>query len=206
MMAEKEICLIGAGGHAKVILALIEELGMRCTTIYDDAETLHGTLLCGIPVTGPVSALPDREDIAAVIAIGAGETRRRISRAFKNISWSTLVHPHSWVHRSVSIGPGSVVFAGSVIQPDSIIGAHTIVNTSVSIDHDCRIGDFCHVAPGCHIAGGVDIGSGVFCGIGSCITQYLSVCGDVTIGAGAAVTKDITEPGIYTGVPAKRHA
>jgi UDP-3-O-[3-hydroxymyristoyl] glucosamine N-acyltransferase len=99
-----------------------------------------------------------------------------------------------------------VVFAGSVIQPDSIIGAHTIVNTSVSIDHDCRIGDFCHVAPGCRIAGGGDIGSGVFCGIGSCITQYLSVCGDVTIGAGAAVTKDITEPGIYTGVPAKRHA
>ena len=205
-MAEKEICLIGAGGHAKVILALIEELGMRCTAIYDDAEKLHGTLLCGIPVTGPVSALPDREDISAVIAIGVNETRRRISGAFKNISWCTLVHPHSWVHRSVSIGEGSVVFAGSVIQPDSIIGAHTIVNTSVSIDHDCRIGDFCHIAPGCHIAGGVNIGSSVFCGIGSSVTQYLSVCGGVTIGAGAAVTRDITEPGIYTGLPAKRHA
>lgn len=205
-MTEKEIYLIGAGGHAKVIIALINELGLSCRAIYDDAEKLHGTRLCGVPITGPVSALPDREDISAVIAIGVNETRRRISMAFKNVSWRSLVHPHSWVHSSVIIGPGSVVFAGAVIQPDSVIGAHSIVNTSVSIDHDCRVGDFCHLAPGCHMAGGVQIGDNVFCGVGSSIIQYVSVCGGVIIGAGAAVTKHITMPGTYVGLPAKRHA
>lgn len=202
----KEIYLIGAGGHAKVIIALLDELGMSSPAIYDDAERLQGTKFCGIPIAGPVSALPDRGDVSAVIAIGVNETRRRISSAFKNVSWAALVHPHSWVHASVSIGRGSVVFAGSVIQPGSVIGAHTIVNTSVSIDHDCRVGDFCHIAPGCHIAGGVRIGDNVFCGIGSCVAQYISVCGDIVIGAGAAVTRDLTEPGVYVGLPAKRRA
>jgi len=31
----------------------------------------------------------------------------------------------------------------------------------------------------------------------------VSICDDVVIGAGAVVTSDITEPGIYAGNPAK---
>ena len=31
----------------------------------------------------------------------------------------------------------------------------------------------------------------------------VSICDDVAIGAGAVVTKDITEPGIYAGNPAR---
>jgi len=32
----------------------------------------------------------------------------------------------------------------------------------------------------------------------------VTVCDDVVIGAGAVVTKDITEPGTYVGNPAKK--
>jgi acetyltransferase-like isoleucine patch superfamily enzyme len=32
----------------------------------------------------------------------------------------------------------------------------------------------------------------------------VAVCDDVVIGAGAVVTKDITEPGIYAGNPARK--
>lgn len=203
---KRDIYLIGAGGHAKVILSLLEERGKRCLGIYDDAERLWNTSLWGIPVIGPVRELPDREEFTAVIAVGGNEIRRRISRTFKNICWATLIHPHSWVHSSVVVGIGTVVFAGVVIQPDTVIGAHTIINTSVSIDHDCHVGDFCHLAPGCHIAGGVKIGNNVFCGIGASVTQYASISDDIVVGAGAAVTKDLTLPGTYVGLPAKRHA
>ena len=41
--------------------------------------------------------------------------------------------------------------------------------------------------------------------IGSNATMLpVTVCDDVVIGAGAVVTKDITEPGTYVGNPAKK--
>ena len=136
MLKQEGTYLIGAGGHAKVILALLESLGKTCLGIYDDDSSLWGTRLLQGEVIGPVSDLFDCKNNRAVIAIGDNYTRQEISKRFRNIKWETLIHPFSMVHKSVKIGCGSVVFAGSVIQPDVTIGRHSIINTSVSIDHD----------------------------------------------------------------------
>lgn len=202
----KDIYLIGAGGHAKVILALLEAQGRKCLGIYDDNEQRHGTTLLGVPVIGAVKEIPDRCDILAIIAIGDNAVRKRIAESFRNIRWATLVHPHSWVHCSVKIDEGSVIFAGAVIQPDTHIGKHTIINTSASVDHDCRIGDFCHIAPGCHLAGGVTVGDNTFTGIGTEIIPNISIISGTTIGAGSVVVKHITTGGVYLGVPAVRYS
>lgn len=198
----KDIYLIGAGGHAKVIIALLEAQGRKCLGIYDDNEHLHSTTLLGVPVIGAVREMPDRCDISAVIAIGDNATRKHIAESFSNIRWATLIHPHCWVHSSVKINEGSVVFAGAVIQPDTHIGKHTIINTSASVDHDCRIGNFCHIAPGCHLAGGVTVGNNTFTGVGVEIIPGISITAGTTIGAGSVVVKHITIGGVYLGVPA----
>jgi acetyltransferase-like isoleucine patch superfamily enzyme len=46
------------------------------------------------------------------------------------------------------------------------------------------------------------IGNRVSLGSNSTIMP-VSICDDVVIGAGSVVTKDITEPGIYAGNPAR---
>ena len=199
----KDIYLIGAGGHAKVILALLEAQGRKCLGIYDDNEQHHGTTLLGVPVIGAVKEIPDRCDILAIIAIGDNAVRKRIAESFRNIRWATLVHPHSWVHCSVKIDEGSVIFAGAVIQPDTHIGKHTIINTSASVDHDCRIGDFCHIAPGCHLAGGVHINNLTFIGVGSAVIPNISIASNTVVGAGASVVNDVIYSGTYIGVPAR---
>lgn len=198
-----DIYLIGAGGHAKVILALLEEQGRKCLGIYDDNEALWGKTLYGVPVIGAVNELTDENGISAVIAIGNNNVRKSIAEKFRNLHWATLIHPHSWVHKSAKIQEGTVVFAGAVIQPDVCIGKHTIINTSVSIDHDCAIGDFCHVAPGCHVAGGVNVEDNAFIGVGTTIIPCISITANTTIGAGAVVVKDIRQCGTYVGVPAQ---
>lgn len=204
MPQNKDLYLIGAGGHAKVIIALLEEQGCKCLGIYDDDQKLWGTKLWDIPIMGPVASLPDEKEKTAVISIGNNEIRRRISKMFKNLQWETLVHPHSWVHPSVVIGEGTVVFAGAVIQPDTVIGAHTIINTSASVDHDCRIGDYCHIAPGCHVAGGVFVGAGTFIGAGVSIIPNVSIASDSIVGAGAVIAANIPDSGLYIGVPARK--
>lgn len=202
----KDIYLIGAGGHAKVILALLEAQGRKCLGIYDDNEQRHGTTLLDVPIIGAVREMPDRCDISAVSAIGDNATRKRIAESFRNIHWAMLRPPHSWVHGSVKIDEGSVVFAGVVIQPDTRIGKHTIINTSASVDHDCRIGDFCHIVPWCHLSGGVGDGDNTFVGVGVEISPGISIAAGITIGAGSAVVKHITTGGVYLDVSAVRYS
>ena len=42
------------------------------------------------------------------------------------------------------------------------------------------------------------------CGAGSTIIDKVKICDYVVIGAGAVVTDDITKPGIYVGIPARK--
>ena len=51
--------------------------------------------------------------------------------------------------------------------------------------------------------GEINIGSNVFIGTNSIIMPNVSVVDNVIIGAGAIVTKSITESGVYVGAPAK---
>lgn len=201
---DNDIYLIGAGGHAKVILALLEEQGRKCLGIYDDNKALCGKTLLGVPIIGVVNELADKNGISAVIAIGNNNVRKHIAGTFHNLHWTTLIHPYSWVHKSVKIQEGSVIFAGAVIQPDARIGKHTIINTSASIDHDCVIGNFCHIAPGCHLAGRVNVEDNTFIGVGTAVIPSISIISNTTIGAGAVVVNDIKETGTYIGIPAKR--
>ena len=202
-MATDPVYIIGAGGHAKVVIAALHANSIACAGVFDDDRSLWGKKILDIPILGAVEELRDVSSILAVNAIGNNSTRRAISERFRNINWLTVIHPNTWIHSSVKIGCGTVVFAGSVLQPDTIIGQHSIINTSASVDHDCVIGDFCHIAPGCHIAGGVKIGNEVFLGIATAVIPCVSIVSNTVIGAGSVVIKNLNFKGIYVGIPAK---
>lgn len=56
---------------------------------------------------------------------------------------------------------------------------------------------------GAKTGGCVKIGKGTWIGIGSTIKDRVSISGDIVIGAGSVVVKDINEEGTYVGVPAE---
>lgn len=203
-MDKKEIYVIGASGHAKVILALLRECGYKCPGLYDDDETLWGKTLAGVKILGAISDLPDVNTNTAIIAIGDNEIREKIAGKFKNIKWITLIHPYSWVAPTAKIEEGCVVFAGAVVQPDVVIGKHTIINTSASVDHDCKIGSFTHIAPGCHVCGAVKIGSKVLLGVGSSVKPCMEIADEIVVGAGGVVVSNLMKKTVYCGMPAKQ--
>ncbi|MBS1718087.1 MAG: acetyltransferase [Armatimonadetes bacterium] len=196
-----KIAVIGAGGHAKVVVATLQAMDHIVGGIFDDSEARWGSEVLGAKVLGPVSTLvPDQFD-GCIIAIGANAVRKRLAEL--PIRFFTAVHPSAIIHPSVLIGDGTVVFAGTVIQPDTVVGRHCIINTGAMVDHDCGIEDYCHLAPGCHLAGGVVLREGVFMGIGSSAIPNMTVGEWSTIGAGGTVVRDIPEYCTATGVPAK---
>jgi sugar O-acyltransferase (sialic acid O-acetyltransferase NeuD family) len=196
------VIVIGAGGHAKVVISTLEAAGHKVTAVYDDDHAKFGADVLGVPVRGALAELGSGFRGKAIIAIGDNATRVKVARQFEEADWVTVVHPAAYVHHSSRLGAGTVVFAGAVIQPCASVGAHVIVNTGATVDHDCVIDDFVHVAPGTNLAGGVKIGQGAFLGIGSAVIPYCSVGEWATVGAGAVVIYDLPADVTAVGVPA----
>ena len=199
----QELIILGAGGHAKVLLATAIAAGWSCISLYDDDNSKHGHSLFGITIKGPLPPGELIQNSWTVIGIGFNELREKVSQRYPSVRWATLVHPSAVLHDTVQLGAGSVVLAGCVIQPDSIIGRHCIINTSASVDHDCKIGDFVHMAPGSTLAGGVNLGRSVFVGIGALVIPGIQIGDHTTIGAGACVVNNLPPNITAVGLPAR---
>ncbi|MFD1166476.1 acetyltransferase [Sphingobacterium daejeonense] len=191
-----DISVIGASGHAKVIIDLIEELGYLIGNVYD--QDFQKDKLLGFKVTHDFIDIPKQ----SIIAIGNNLVRKKIAIQF-DLELNALIHPKSNVSRYSQIGKGTVVMAGVSINADSVIGKHCIINTNSSIDHECIIGDFVHVSPNAALAGNVQIGECSHIGIGSCIKQGVKVGKNCIIGAGAVVIRDVSDGLTIVGNPGK---
>ncbi len=206
MSARERAVVLGAGGHAKVVVATLQACGFDVAAVFDDDPSRTGASVLGIRIAGGTERAGEIDGALAVIAVGNNAARGELARRHPSLRWLTAAHPRAFVHPSVRLGPGTVVFAGAVIQPDTTIGAHVIVNTGARIDHDCVVGDLVHVAPGVSIAGGVSVGEGTLVGIGSCVIPGVSIGPWTTIGAGAAVVGDTPGRRTLVGVPARRRS
>jgi sugar O-acyltransferase (sialic acid O-acetyltransferase NeuD family) len=198
------VVVLGAGGHAKVVLRTLEISGYEVVGVFDDDPAKMGMSLLGHAVQGSIEDAALLGCPRAVLAVGNNRTRQDLAERLPEFEWITAVHPTAWVDASVTIAPGTVIFAGAVVQPETVIGRHVIVNTAATVDHDCLLGDFVHVAPGAHLAGQVSLGEGSFLGIGSTVIPGKQVGGWVTVGAGGVVVEDIPAGVTVVGVPARQ--
>jgi sugar O-acyltransferase (sialic acid O-acetyltransferase NeuD family) len=198
------VVVIGAGGHAKVVVATLQAAGRTVAGIYDDDPNRTGTELMGIAIRGPADEAV-RTGLPMVIAVGDNRVRLELARRLQG-EFTTAVHPGAIVHPSCRIDPGTVVFAGAVLQPDSTLGKHVIVNTGASIDHDCRVGAFSHLAPGVRLCGNVVLGEGAFLGVASAVVPDVRIGEWSVVGAGAVVTADVEPRVTVVGIPARTRA
>ncbi len=191
---KQQFGIIGAGGHAKVVIEIIEEMGGTIVSITDRDSTIHGLL--GYMVT----ADPPPATSAVLIAVGNNRARKKLSADISK-GFGTAIHPKANLSSRCSIGAGSVVMAGATINSGAVIGGHCIINTNASVDHDCVLADFVHVSPGASLAGNVKVGEGSHIGIGSSIIQGVCIGQWVTIGAGAVIIEDVPDFAVVVGVP-----
>lgn len=197
-----DLYIIGAGGHAKVVVALAHAAGYRIAGVFDDRPLPLPDVL-GCRVVGPVGLLEEARETLAVLAIGSNATRQALSGRLPNLRWATLIHPAAWVAPTAVLGEGTVIMAGAVIQPDAKLGRHVIVNTGATVDHDADFGDFVHIAPGCSLAGNVTLEEGAFLGVGVQAIPGMRVGAWSTVGAGAVVTRPVPAGVTAIGVPAQ---
>jgi sugar O-acyltransferase (sialic acid O-acetyltransferase NeuD family) len=199
------IHLIGTGGHGKVVLDALLVAGVKLNAVVarDGAKARHGQTLLGLDIVGPdiCDALVGQ---SFHVAIGNGAVRQQLTeRAVQTgAEPKTILHPAASVSALAHIGAGSFAGACAVVGPETHIGDGVIVNHGAIVDHDCRVGHFAHLAPNSTLGGGVRVGARTLIGAGAVVLPGRIIGDDVTIGAGAVVTRDVASGQIWTGVPA----
>ena len=211
-MSAPECVILGAGGHARVVIECLRASGAGVPrAILDPDSKRWGSGLDDVPIAGGDSALPEirqRGIIYFVVGVGGvGDNRPReqlfnlgLSHGFEPL---TLIHPRAVVSQRTSIGAGVQIFANTVVNVGAALGANVIVNTGAIVEHDCLLGAHVHVASGACLGGAVCVRERAHIGAGSVVRQCIEIGCDALVGAGAAVVKNVAPGAVVAGVPAK---
>ena len=199
MQVPKNVIVIGAGGHGRVVADIIRASGDFVEGFLDDKE------IQGFTTLGKVKDCEKYQDRYIIIAVGNNEIRQKIAQKYPNLNYYTAVHPSAIISPDVEIGAGSCVMPGVVLNSGAKIGRHCIINTHSTVEHDCIIGDYAHISPGAILCGTVTVGEHTQIGAGGVVKNNISIIADVLVGAGAVVVKDIVKKGTYIGVPAEKN-
>ena len=198
----KNLAIIGCGGHSKVITEIAELIGFRKIFYVDKNKKKFFFFNREV-----ISTLP--EDYEDYIFIALGDNFQR-ENAFKEIINTnkksqivSLIHPSSQVSKRCSLDIGSVVMPLCIINSSSKLGKGVIVNSNSVVEHDNFLMDFSSLAPGVKTGGNVTIGIRSSISIGATIKNNIKVGSDSVIGACAYVNKNIGDNSVFYGNPAK---
>jgi UDP-perosamine 4-acetyltransferase len=205
------VVVVGAGGHAKVLLDALSRSGVAVAGLTDADAGKRGKLFAGVPVLGDDGVLDKHPPASTLLvnAIGSIEwmtSRQKVYERLKAAGYRflTVIHPSAVIAPDAVLGEGVQVMAGAIIQAGAKIGANSILNTGAQVDHDGVIGAHVHLSPGVILSGAVTVGDGTHVGTAATIVQGLRVGRGCLVAAGAVVTKSVADGERVAGVPARR--
>ena len=204
---EKNLILIGGGGHCKSVIDVAESAGYKILGILDRPEEV-GKKVLAYEVIGIDDDIPQYIDKAEfVITVGFIKNPSLRIKLYNKVleaggKLATLVASTAYVSKYARIGQGTVVMHKSFVNAGAEIGENVIVNTFANIEHDTYIGNQCHISTGVMVNGDCKVSDNCFIGSQSVLSNGISICSDVVIGAGSFVRKNILQAGIYSGNPA----
>jgi sugar O-acyltransferase (sialic acid O-acetyltransferase NeuD family) len=193
-----KILLVGAGGHCRSCIDVIEEHGaFEIFGVVEPAGAGMGPVL-GYPCEGTDDDLASlREKIPnALVTVGQIKSAAIRIRLFDllcklNYSLPVIVSPFAHCSKHSAFGQGTIVMHGACVNAGAVIGENCIVNSQALIEHDVYLSGHCHISTGAKINGEAKIGRGVFIGSGAIIREGISVGDDVVVPAGTFVSRDI---------------
>ena len=193
-----EIILIGAGGHARSCIEVIELTGFYKIAGLVEKDDANVNENLGYPIIGTDDDLQDLRNKYEFALITVGQiksaiTRIRLFRILSNLDYKlpVIMSPRSHVSKHSKIGPGTIIMHDVIVNANARIGKNCIINNKVLIEHDSAVGDHCHIATGAIVNGEVTISNESFIGSGVITKQSVSIGNRCVIGAGAVIKTDV---------------
>lgn len=194
----KPVLVLGAGGHAAVVVEMLRQLNYSIVGLVAQDRPVAQPVFEGLTwYSSDDDVLSfDKGGILLVNAIGSlpgQNTRFKIYDKFKELGYhfATLVSPSAIVSDYAALSEGVQIMPRAIVNVNARIGENSIINSGAIVEHDCVIGSHNHIAPGAVLSGGVVTNECVHIGTGAKIIQGIHIGERTTVGAGVTVTKDL---------------
>ncbi len=194
-MPDKEIILIGGGGHCRSCIDVIEVNNeFKIAGIVERLGTDKAKTILGYPVIGSdndLESLKLKYDYAFITIgqVGSSNLRQKLFNRLKKLKYTlpVIVSPLAHVSKHARIGEGSVVMHQAIVNAGADIGKNCILNTRCLIEHDVKIGNHTHISTAVVINGQVVIGSGSFVGSNATIVHGANLLDNYFFKAGTLI-------------------
>ena len=206
-MEQKNLILVGGGGHCKSVIDVAESAGYNILGILDMPEDV-GKKVLDYKVIGTDDDIPQYVDKAEfVITVGFIKKPALRIKLYNKVKaaggrLATIVASTAHVSKYAELGEGTVIMHQAFVNAGAKIGDNCIINTFVNIEHDAEVGNQCHISTGTMVNGECKIGENCFIGSQSVCANCIEITSDIIVGAGSVVRKSIRVKGIYAGNPA----
>ena len=203
----KPVILLGAGGHASVLLDALYLNGIDVLGYVAPKQAIEEIELKYLGDDEYVAKISaDEIELANSVGGLTLDRRERLYDDFKALGYrfAQVIHPSAVVSSSATLGEGVQIMAGAVVQASVSLSDNVIINTRASVDHDCFVNRHCHIAAGAVLAGNIHVGEKTLIGAGATVIQGIAIGPDSIVGAGTVVINDVGAGEKVVGVPARK--
>lgn len=199
--------LLGAGGHCRSVIDVIEAVGHHSIKgiigqVNEVGKKIMGYAVCGSDADLDNLLSPRCSAFVTVGQIKSADLRKELFNKLLDLKVEipVVVSPEAYLSAHSDVRAGTILMHGSVVNSCAEIGYNCIINSMALVEHDVRVGDHSHIATRATLNGGVKVGSGCFIGSGSIVKEGISIGDSVVIGAGSLVLKDVPAKSLVTGI------
>lgn len=196
----KPLIILGAGGHAAVLVDILRSQGRTLFSIIAPSRDDTRIALAGIEYWQDEEKIlayrPEQYELVNGIgSLPGNHLRAQLFTRYQTLGYhfATVISSQAIISNYAVLEEGAQVMAGAIIQTGAHIGRNSIINTGAIVEHDCCIGNDNHIAPGAVLCGGVVTGEGVHIGTRATIIQGISVGAYAIAGAGATLNRHLGE-------------
>lgn len=136
------------------------------------------------------------------------ELRKEVIKIIKELNLDCITYAHNSIYLFDKLenmaGKGTFIAPFSTILMGAKIGEHCVIEAYCLVSHYANIKDNVILHAGTMIAGKTTVGENSMFNFKSAALPGLTIGNNIEIGAASTVTKNLEEPGVYIGTPARR--
>jgi len=194
-MDKPQIILLGAGGHCRACIDVIEQEGRYAIAgVVDRCDMNAESSVLGYPMLGTdddLAELRSRCDHALITIgqIASASVRLGLFARLRELDFTLPVVVSSLAYCSphADVGDGTILMHRAVVNAGARIGVNCIINTGGLIEHDARVGEHTHISTMAVLNGKARVGSRSFVGSNATVVHEVALPDDSFVRAGQLV-------------------